>query len=128
MAEIESLLSLPSGYHRDLQATKGPIVRALAHGEAALSLVPDLVTRMDLDRARMAAAITPDLYATDAAVELAVKGVPFRTAYRQVADTLDALAARTPEESLAARTSPGATADLMLGVLRERLEAVRGGH
>jgi argininosuccinate lyase len=128
MAEIESLLSLPSGYHRDLQATKGPIVRALAHGEAALSLVPDLVARMELDRARMAAAITPDLYATDAAVELAVKGVPFRTAYRQVADTLDALAARTPEESLAARTSPGATADLMLGVLRERLEGVRGGQ
>src|SRR5262249_38331327 len=25
MAEVESLLSLPSGYHRDLQATKGPI-------------------------------------------------------------------------------------------------------
>jgi argininosuccinate lyase len=125
MAEIESLLSLPSGYHRDLQATKGPVLRALAHGAEALALVPDLVRRMKLDRARMAAAITPDLYATDAAVELAVQGVPFRTAYRQVADGLASLAARTPEESLAARVSPGATADPMLSALRERLDGIR---
>jgi argininosuccinate lyase len=124
MAEIESLLSLPSGYHRDLQATKGPVLRALAHGIEALALVPALVGRMELDRARMAAAITPDMYATDAAVELAVHGVPFRTAYRQVADSLEALSARGPEESLAARISPGATADPMLGVLRERLLAL----
>ena len=127
MAEIESLLSLPSGYHRDLQATKGPVLRALAHGVEALALVPDLVRRMELDRARMVAAITPDLYATDAAVELAVQGVPFRTAYRQVADGLASLAARTPEQSLAARVSPGATADLMLGAIRERLDRVRAG-
>jgi argininosuccinate lyase len=125
MAEIESLLSLPSGYHRDLQATKGPVLRALAHGIEALALLPALVQRMELDRARMAAAITPDLYATDAAVELAVQGVPFRTAYRQVADSLGALAARKPEESLAARVSPGATADPLFSVLRERLLALR---
>ncbi len=125
MAEVQSLLSLPSGYQRDLQATKGPVLRALAHGIEALSLVPDLVRRMELDKARMAAAITPDLYATDAAVELAVKGVPFRTAYRQVADSLGELAARTPEDSLKARVSPGAPGDLMLGVLRERLAALR---
>lgn len=124
MAEVESLLSLPSGYQRDLQATKGPVLRALAHGIDALALVPALVRKMDFDRARMAAAITPDLHATDVAVELAAKGVPFRTAYRQVADSLASLGERRPEESLAARVSPGATGDLMLGVLRERLRAV----
>jgi argininosuccinate lyase len=124
MTEIQSLLSLPSGYHRDLQATKGPVVRALFHGAEALGLVPELVRRIELDVERMARAITPDLYATDAAVELAVQGVPFRTAYRQVADGLAGLAARTPAESLAARVSPGATADLMLGVLRDRLAAL----
>jgi argininosuccinate lyase len=125
LAEIQSLLSLPSGYHRDLQATKGPLVRALAHGAEAVALLPALVGRMELDRARMAAAITPDLHATDVAVDLAREGVPFRTAYRRVADGLAELAARAPEDSLAARTSPGATADLMLGTLAERLAALR---
>ncbi|APR74970.1 Argininosuccinate lyase [Minicystis rosea] len=124
MAEVESVLSLSSGYHRDLQATKGPVLRALAHGIEALSLVPDLVRRMDFDRAAMKAAITPDIFATDVAVELAAAGVPFRTAYRQVADSLGSLAARKPEDSLAARTSPGATGKLMLDVLRERLATV----
>jgi len=124
MAEVESVLSLPSGYHRDLQATKGPVLRALAHGIEALALVPALVRQMGFDRARMAAAITPDLYATDAAVELAVAGVPFRDAYREVADGLDELAARRPEESLRARVSPGAPGKMMLDVLRERLAAV----
>jgi argininosuccinate lyase len=124
MAEIESLLSLPSGYQRDLQATKGPVLRALLHGIDALALVPDLVRTMEFDRPRMAAAITPELYATDVAVELARAGVPFRTAYRQVADGLSSLGERRPEESLAARVSPGAPGDLRLAALRERLRAV----
>jgi argininosuccinate lyase len=124
LAEVESVLSLPSGYHRDLQATKGPVLRALARGVEALGLVPDLVRQMELDRERMAAAITADMHATDVAVELAAKGVPFRTAYRQVADGLGALGERSAAESLSARVSPGATADMMLGVLRARLQAV----
>lgn len=124
IAEIEAGLSLPSGYQRDLQAGKGPLIRALARGLEAISLVPDLVRRMGFDRARMRAAITPDLFATDVAVERAIAGVPFRDAYREVADGLAALAARSPEDSLRARTSPGATADLMLPVLRERLSRV----
>ena len=121
MAEIEGLLSLPSGYHRDLQATKGPLLRALIRGLDALRLVPALVQKMTLNHERMRAAITHDLYATDVAVDLARKGVPFRTAYRQVADSLASLGARRPEESLAARVSPGGPGNLMLSELRERL-------
>jgi argininosuccinate lyase len=123
IAEVQAILSLPSGYHRDLQATKGPILRAIAAGIEALSLLPDLVRALDFDRARMRAAISADMFATDRAVELAAAGVPFRTAYRQVAEESGALEARTPEESLAARTSPGATADLGLAALRARLAA-----
>jgi argininosuccinate lyase len=66
------------------------------------------------------------MHATDVAVELAGKGVPFRTAYRQVADGLDALGERSAEASLAARTSPGATADMMLGAIEARLRAIEG--
>jgi argininosuccinate lyase len=124
IAEIEATLSLPSGYQRDLQAGKGPMLRAFARGIEALSLLPDLVRRLDFDRARMREAITPDMFATDVAVELAAQGVPFRDAYRKVADEIDALGARSPEESLRARVSPGACAKPMLDVLRDRLAAV----
>ena len=125
-SEIESVLSLPGGYHRDLQATKAPLLRAVESGLAALALVPIVVHGMTFDRARMRAAIGKELYATDRAVELARAGLPFRDAYRQVASELDTLGARTPEESLAARTSPGAPGDLRLDELAARLAATRG--
>ncbi len=119
--ELWAILSLPSGYHRDLQATKGPVLRALTSGLDALALVPQLLANLKFDAAKMRAAISSDMYATDRAIELTAEGVPFREAYRQVAEELDRLGERSPEESLAARVSPGGSADLQLTILRERL-------
>jgi argininosuccinate lyase len=122
-SEIEQLLSLPSGYQRDLQFTKAALVRGFAHGLAALALLPDLLARMQWNGAAMRAAIEPAMYATDVAIEHAVAGMPFRDAYRRAADSTDnAGQGRTPETSLAARSSPGGAADLRLDELRKRLE------
>lgn len=123
IAEVSSILSLPSGYHRDLQATKAPVLRAMTAGIHALSLLPELCARLTFHEARMAEAVSADMYATDRAVELTREGVPFRTAYQQVADELGSLANRTPEESLRARVSPGAPGKMLLEELRARLAA-----
>jgi argininosuccinate lyase len=72
----------------------------------------------------MRAAITPDCFATDRAVELTAGGIPFRDAYRQVADELATLEAGDPEASLTARTSPGGPGALRLKELRARLVAM----
>jgi len=120
--EIENLLSLPSGYQRDLQFCKGSIFLGVRHGLAALELVPDLLARLQWNEAAMREAITPQMYATDVAIEQAAAGVPFREAYRKAADSAaGAGEGRTPESSLAARRSPGAAADLRLDELRSRL-------
>ena len=124
MAEIAAVLSLPSGYHRDLQATKGPVMRAIAAGSQALAVAELVVGAVELDRPRMRAAISPAMFATDRAVELAAGGMPFRDAYRQVAAELDRLGDRDPEASIAARVSPGGCAALMLDQLRARLAAL----
>lgn len=121
MAELQSLLSLSSGYHRDLQATKPPVLRAMTRGLDALAIVSELLGELQFDAERMRDAIEPEMYATDRAVELARDGVPFRDAYRQVAGDYDELASRTPEQSLEARTSPGGAAYLRLDELRQRL-------
>jgi argininosuccinate lyase len=121
--EIEQLLSLPSGYHRDLQFSKGAIFHAFGRGLAALALVADLIKRMQWRTDRLSAALEPSMYATDLAVDMAREGMPFRDAYRAAADP-----ARWAEgdaaKSLAARSSPGAAGDLRLDVLRERLAAL----
>ncbi len=124
-AEIASVLSLPSGYHRDLQVTKAPLLRAMKQGLGALSLVARLVQSFTLNLSRLRQAITGEMFATDRALDLARAGTPFRDAYRTVAQDLGATGALDLEASLAARVSPGATADLRLREMRARLEAVR---
>lgn len=122
--EISSILGLPSGYHRDLQSTKAPFVGATDHALGALALLPRLVRDLELVPERMRGAIDADMFATDRAIELTAGGVPFRDAYQEVARQKNA-DARTPEQSLSARVSPGACADLQLDELRARLTRER---
>lgn len=121
-SELQSLLSLPSGYQRDLQLTKPPVIRAFRSSLLALELLVDLVRSMSFDRQRMSDAIDPLLFSTDVAIErVTQEGMPFREAYRQPL-TEDDLASRNPEASLQARVSPGACGDLQLDRLRDRLQ------
>ena len=123
--EIEQLLSLPSGYQRDLQNSKGAIVHGFARGLMALELLPALLENLDWNDAAIRAAIDSGMYATDVAVEAAVAGVPFREAYQAAAVAKDSAGqGRTPEGSLAARVSPGAAADLRLEILQARWNAL----
>jgi len=123
-AEIEQLLSLPSGYHRDLQVSKGALFHGFGKGLPALALLPDLLRNLEWKPEAMRKALEPSMYATDLAVDLAKQGVPFRDAYRQAADP-----ARwnegDPRASLDARVSPGAAGDLRLEVLRDRLAVLQ---
>ena len=124
--EIEQLLSLPSGYQRDLQFCKGSLVHGVRHGLAALELVPDLLARLEWNEPAMRAAIEPAMYATDVAIEQAAAGVPFRDAYRAAAAATEAAGeGRTPELSLASRVSPGAGNDLRLDELKARLQSAQ---
>jgi argininosuccinate lyase len=130
LAEVQTLVALPSAYHRDLQLTKGPVFRALDETLATLGLVPRLAGGLRFDTEAMRAATTPETFATDRAVELALAGMPFRDAYRQVAAEVlggggGGLATRTPEESLAARVSPGAPGALELGRIEAGLNAAK---
>ena len=122
-AELDSVLSLPSGYQRDLQTTKGPLLRAMERGLDALALTVEVLGGVEFDESKMREAINSELHATDRAVELTADGVPFRQAYRRVADEMDELEGREPDGSLEARTSPGSAAELLLDRLRDRLES-----
>jgi argininosuccinate lyase len=123
--EIEQLLSLPSGYQRDLQFSKGALVHGFHRGLGALALVPDLLRDLEWKPAAMRDAIDVSMHATDIAIESALAGVPFREAYRMSAEAgPESVQGRTPEASLAARVSPGAAADLRLDELHARLAAL----
>jgi len=122
MVEIQSLLSLPSGYQRDLQMTKAPLIRGLAAALQALAIVPALVEGLGFREGAMRDAISVEMYATDLALEQTIRGVPFRAAYLDAKQKLDALHAPDAAASLAQRVSPGGCGNLLLDRIRQRIE------
>lgn len=123
--ELASVLSLPSGYQRDLQATKPPLLRAFAKGLQALELLPDLLAGFEWQVERMRKSITPEMLATDRALEMAREGIPFRDAYKSAAAQTEELSEEGIAQSLASRVSPGGCGQLETGLLKARLEALK---
>jgi argininosuccinate lyase len=123
LAETQAVLSLPSSYHRDLQATKAPVVRAFARALQGLRLVPSLVQNLRFDAAALRAAISPDMHATDRALELVVQGMPFRDAYKQAAVEIPTYADRSVDDSVHRRVSLGGAGNLGLDRIVARLQA-----
>ena len=87
---------LPSGYHRDYQLTKGPLFTALDTMGQMMTIVARLPESLKVDEVRCACAVTSDLLATHEAIALVKNGVPFRTAYREVAARARAVGAPRP--------------------------------
>jgi argininosuccinate lyase len=93
----------------------------MVSGLQALRLVAPLIREMVCQPAAMAAAISPDMYATDRAIELTAAGMSFREAYRKVGLELDQLEDQAPAVSIDARVSLGGCANLGLERLSRRL-------
>ncbi len=123
--ELASVLSLPSGYQRDLQATKPPLLRAFGKGLQALDLLPDLLATFIWQKERMRGSITSEMLATDRALDMARDGIPFRDAYKAAsADDTD-ISDEGIAQSLINRVSPGGCGQLETVLLESRLRALR---
>jgi argininosuccinate lyase len=123
-AELASVLGLPSGYQRDLQATKPPLLRAFGKGLQALRLLPDLLAGFEWQTERMRQSITPEMLATDLATDMARKGIPFREAYKAATAMCEEISGDAVAQSLANRLSPGGCGQLEIGLLEARLGAL----
>src|SRR3546814_11077286 len=77
-SEIEHLLSLPSGYHRDLQVTTVALFHGFGKGLQALALLPDLLRRMPWNPQSMPAPLHPSMYATALPSDPEPQALPFR--------------------------------------------------
>lgn len=120
---------LPSGYNRDLQDTKGELMDGLAVTRGSLRAFLPLVIGMTADPAALRRGFTPDVFATDVALEKVAEGMPFRDAYHYVKTHLDELKGRNPEQAIRRKTHEGAPAGLdftwMAGELRRARADVR---
>lgn len=117
---------LTSGYHRDAQLLKEPLLRGLQRSAEMLEITALAVPRLGVDKARCLAALSGGVLATDEVMRRVEGGQPFRSAYREVAAELHAgyepaPAAGTEDALLTRRRSTGGAGNLALGTLRQRL-------
>ena len=119
-SELENLISLPSGYHRDLQLTKRSLIHSFHCASKTLELVPNLIKSIKVDVKRSAEFIDQDMMMTDRAYDLVQSGMPFREAYINVKSNKDS--ASTSKTSLRKNSSHGSPYNLDLKVLKSRLK------
>lgn len=148
-ALLVTIKGLPSGYNKDLQEDKRTLFAAVDGMSLLLPAVAGSVATLTFDRARMRAAVSGGLMATDLADYLVRKRVTFRDAHGAVgrlvreaeekgielwdlpfssftaaheAFTEDVLEELKPETSLAHREIPGGTGPK---AVRSQLEAAK---
>ncbi len=112
---VKSIIrSLPSGYNRDFQDTKEPL---LAGTKATWQLVHIFLTMLDgleVHPEALRKACTAELYATDVVLKQVLEGRNFRDTYKEVGLHLDQLSTLDPDKALEERTSLGTTGNLGL--------------
>ena len=115
---------LSSGYHRDFQLLKEPLMRGLDRTALVLQTLAGAVPRLGVDRARSAAALDGGALATDEVMRRVEQGRPFRLAYREVKAALgrgERFAAPSPGRIVSRRGSTGGLGDLGLAEARARV-------
>jgi len=76
--------NLMSGYSRDLQLTKEPVMRGLEITKKSLSITNLIFESLKVNKENCNKALTKDIYATEEVYELVRQGVPFREAYKTI--------------------------------------------
>lgn len=82
--------NLPSGYHRDMQLTKEILFPAIEQLKACLSMMQLMLKSMTVRANILQEEKYKYIFSVEAVNELVNKGVPFRDAYAQVGNSIDA--------------------------------------
>jgi len=83
--QIQNIISsLGSGYHRDLQLTKKPLVLAIDLCISTCELMPEIINNLKINKKALDKAMTKDLFATNEVYELVKNGKNFRDAYMEI--------------------------------------------
>jgi argininosuccinate lyase len=78
--------NLMSGYNRDLQLTKKPLMESFKIVQDTLEMMTHVVELLEVDEEKCLQACTAEIYATEEAYKLVKAGMPFRDAYRKIAE------------------------------------------
>ena len=121
-SELENIISLPSGYHRDLQLTKRSLVSSFDISLKSLGILPKFIKSIKVNKKNSLEYIDNEMKMTDKVYALVNEGTPFRDAYNKIKNSNDLSQFSETTRSNYSEGSPG---NLKLNVLEKRLSKQR---
>jgi argininosuccinate lyase len=114
----------PTGYNRDLQDAKELFMEGIATTRASLRIMTPMIKDTKVNKQKLIDGFTPDVFATDRALELVGEGMPFRDAYHYIKENLHELENIDPTEAILLKTHMGAPLGLDWDYYKDRIGAV----
>lgn len=118
-------LDLTSGYQRDLQDMKRPLIESLETSAESLAMADLLIQNLAPVEKNLRNACSPEIFATHEALELAAKGGTFREAYAKIGGAIPKVPLRDLDASLRLAAHVGATGNLGLVPLQRSIRRER---
>ena len=110
--------NLPSGYHREMQLFKGPIMQAIDNIKSCLSILTSSIKEVQVKSDILTDDKYAHIFSVDALHEIIQKGIPFRDAYVQIGDAINKGEFVPPK--MAKHTHRGSIGNLQLDAIREK--------
>ena len=87
---IMMMANLPSGYHRDLQLIKEHLMPAFDNLHSCIEMTGLMLSNIQIKKDILADEKYQHLFSVEAVNKLVMQGIPFRDAYRKIADEIAA--------------------------------------
>lgn len=125
---VKSIISkLQSGYNRDLQLTKEPLMDSFDITISTLKIFALAIKNLQVNKEKCISACTKEIFAAEHAYELVKKGVAFRDAYQKVAKNIKQQKVLSKKELFAyvkSKKHIGATGNLGLEKIKKQIKAM----
>jgi argininosuccinate lyase len=115
------LTNLTTGYHRDMQLLKEEIFPALESMRSCLQMSHFMLKSIQVRKNILDNPFYMHLFSVEVVNELVLKGVPFRDAYKQVGEDIEAKRF-VPNQDKVAHSHEGSIGNLCLAEIRTKLE------
>jgi len=116
---------LISGYNRDGQLTKEPLMESFEITLSSINVMNLVLKGLKVNKEDCIKAFDNEIFATDEALNLVKKGVPFREAYKKVAGNLNKVQKADPVKNIQPKKHIGATGNLGLGKAKVQLSKIK---
>ena len=105
---------LISGYNRDTQLTKEPLIKGMGIARRSLEICSLVMSKVKPNREVLMKSLAPEFFAVHEANRLVKEGMPFRDAYQHVKENIHKLKIQNPVKAIKEVISIGGPGNLQL--------------